>query len=491
MDGRFLSKLVLVLFLHTVVRGTAVDPPSQIAIIGGGIGGSSASHFVREKFGKNVQIDLFEKDSRICGRLDTVTIDGREYESGGSIIHSKNLYMKKFVKDSPNLQEASSFSSTLGIFDGKDYVLQTSTWSIVSLLKMFWTFGLDLFRLQWLEKRFINKFVGIYDLQKQGHSYDTVQGFLHAIGGNDFVHATQITGVAEFSSDGIGEFMIDNLVSPGLRTNYGQNASVNGFVTAVSMAGIQPGLWSVKGGNKLVCGELVKNSSANIINEQVSKVVYNAASKTEKFSVFTKQSPSQAKTYDIVIIAAPIQSDMYHIDLSSACSNEENCPSSKVNGKRYRKTTANFVKGKLNSSLFKCNSWKVCPGSILVSNQDTFYRSIGLHIPVDYDPTSDEVDPVYKVFTTDPMTDEQRDYLFESYTTKATVVWKAYPVYEPPEELTSFVLNSAGLYYTSPMEWVASAMEMSVISAKNAALLAYNNWFGKGSDNTTAMKGEL
>lgn len=48
----------------------------------------------------------------------------------------------------------------------------------------------------------------------------------------------------------------------------------------------------------------------------------------------------------------------------------------------------------------------------------------------------------------------------------------------PPEELDSFVLNQDGFYYTSPIEWAASAIEMSILSAKNSALLAFNNWYG-------------
>ena len=47
----------------------------------------------------------------------------------------------------------------------------------------------------------------------------------------------------------------------------------------------------------------------------------------------------------------------------------------------------------------------------------------------------------------------------------------------PPEIFDSFVLNDKGVYYTSPMEWASSTIEMSMISAKNAALLAFNNWY--------------
>jgi len=70
----------------------------NIAVIGAGIGGSSSSHFLRELFGSEATIDVFEASDRIGGRLDTIEIAGKRFESGGSIIHPDNKYMGDFVK---------------------------------------------------------------------------------------------------------------------------------------------------------------------------------------------------------------------------------------------------------------------------------------------------------------------------------------------------------------------------------------------------------
>ena len=48
--------------------------------------------------------------------------------------------------------------------------------------------------------------------------------------------------------------------------------------------------------------------------------------------------------------------------------------------------------------------------------------------------------------------------------------WQAYPHYHPPEHFPSFILDD-GVYYINTIEKAASAMEMSVIGAKNVALL--------------------
>lgn len=81
--------------LHVVEYVTIVVCYS--AIIGGGIGGSSCAHYMRKQFGNDADIVLFES-SVLGGRLATVEIGNRLYESGGSIIHPENKYMVEFAK---------------------------------------------------------------------------------------------------------------------------------------------------------------------------------------------------------------------------------------------------------------------------------------------------------------------------------------------------------------------------------------------------------
>lgn len=71
---------------------------SYIAIIGGGIGGTSCAYFLKEIFKDSAKIDIYE-GNKVGGRLDTVVMnDGNEYETGGSVIHQRNKYMSDFAK---------------------------------------------------------------------------------------------------------------------------------------------------------------------------------------------------------------------------------------------------------------------------------------------------------------------------------------------------------------------------------------------------------
>ena len=72
---------------------------ARVAIIGSGIGGSSAAHFVRQILGPDAQIQVFERADKVGGRLATIEVAGNLYEAGGGIIHIENMYMNSFVKD--------------------------------------------------------------------------------------------------------------------------------------------------------------------------------------------------------------------------------------------------------------------------------------------------------------------------------------------------------------------------------------------------------
>lgn len=66
-------------------------------IVGGGIGGTSTAYFLRQLFGKNAKIDIFEK-KQVGGRLVTTNIGDNEMEAGGTLIHPQNMYMINFTK---------------------------------------------------------------------------------------------------------------------------------------------------------------------------------------------------------------------------------------------------------------------------------------------------------------------------------------------------------------------------------------------------------
>ena len=81
------------------VRERKLRRKLKVCLVGGGIGGSSAAHHLREKLGKDsLDLTVIEKTDRIGGRVKCVKMFGSEYETGGTMISELNQYMIGFMK---------------------------------------------------------------------------------------------------------------------------------------------------------------------------------------------------------------------------------------------------------------------------------------------------------------------------------------------------------------------------------------------------------
>ena len=71
---------------------------------------------------------------------------------------------------------------------------------------------------------------------------------------------------------------------------------------------------------------------------------------------------------------------------------------------------------------------------------------------------------VWKVFSQQPLSEEEINQIFKERTQVVTCDWLAYPHYSPNQTKTfiNFKLEE-NLYHINAIEWAASAMEMSVI----------------------------
>jgi len=163
---------------------------------------------------------------------------------------------------------------------------------------------------------------------------------------------------------------------------------------------------------------------------------------------------------DVVIIATPLTSDVSTIDLPAGV-DENQFPG------HYHKTVATIVEGELVPQAVGFKDDSSFTTSNFYISDDSDIVSIAKLSPVDYKPG--EVFPsVYKIFSKREFTSEELSEMFTDIQATRVVPWLAYPSYSTHDDFSSFELSS-GLYYLNRMEWAASAMEMSVISAKNVA----------------------
>merc|ERR1712029_490688 len=94
--------------------------------------------------------------------------------------------------------------------------------------------------------------------------------------------------------------------------------------------------------------------------------------------------------------------------------------------------------------------------------------SIETMTPVDYDISQDDqMQSVHRLFSHHPVPREFLEIIFNNITHVSTTDWLAYPQYSTVDDKLKFELMSPGLFYNNVIETAASAMEMSVIAARN------------------------
>lgn len=257
-------------------------------------------------------------------------------------------------------------------------------------------------------------------------------------------------------------------------------------------------MWSVEGGNWKVCEGLLSTSNATLYkNIKVTEVIKNTSDRGKR-PLYTLKGEGEIPSaqYDVVIVAAPFEIDSYFFD----CKDCKNWPTPKQLGDFWR-TVATFVQGHVNLTHFGFGSEGDIPEVIgTTETPKNYFNSIGKQDPVENRTKVDPKEmPIRKVFSRSSLSTSQVTELFSTVTDVKEVSWLAYPHFTPPERFWSFVLDD-GVFYINAIEHSASAMEMSAVSAKNAALLAHQYYSGsatggpvKGTQSSSkhVPKGEL
>ena len=120
-------------------------------------------------------------------------------------------------------------SSSMGIYDGNEFVYLSTGYSFLDKLKLFWRYGMGLIKMNRFTEDTMNKFLAIYKLQDEGKSFETVREFLEALGGNEFVTMTQKSTRQILEDAKVSKKIIDELATAVTRVNYGQDMGVNAF----------------------------------------------------------------------------------------------------------------------------------------------------------------------------------------------------------------------------------------------------------------------
>lgn len=369
----------------------------------------------------------------------------------------------------------------LGIYNGKSFSFRTGASKIISVLKTLWHYGFSVIRMSLSVRSELNKFKTIYTMQESGKSFATVPDMLKAMGKDGMYPLTQVTGRQHFVNNlGWSERLFGEFVMGAMTVNYGQSANtIDAFTAFVSLAGVDDGsLWSVVGGNWKIPTKVVEASGATLYEDEVTTVTRIDGDEKVQYKITTDSGGDVPGTFDVVIVANPLNISKTKFE------NFATSPYTAAAETPFHRTVAEFIQGRINTKFFGVpENDKNFPLIILTTEMEGApfkFCCVAIQIPSDIPqkkvkdfvkPITDDPIRVWKVFSPEPLTEEQKQAMFSEIQDEATFDWLAYPEYNPPEQFPPFILDD-GVFYINTIEKAASAMEMSAIGAKNVALLA-------------------
>nr|BAH22596.1 hypothetical protein [Pholiota nameko] len=293
--------------LSTQAEEADVSTTHRIAIIGAGAGGSSASFWIskaKERFGLDVEIDVYERNDYIGGRSTIV------YPYNDSSLPELELGASIFVEANKNLWRASDeFNLTrrnfhsedyeAGIWDGKELLFSFSGgwWDTA---KMIWRYGiLSPRRVDAYVSSMIKQILLLYS--PASPKWDNITNLSATLG---WIENLNTTTAEYLAKQGVSEKYTNEVVEAATRVNYGQNVnSLHALEGAVSMAGT--GANGIKGGNFQLFEQFLNRSGANVyLNTPVSSITQ----KSSASHLWAVKSPRGTVNYKAVILAAPFHS---------------------------------------------------------------------------------------------------------------------------------------------------------------------------------------
>ncbi|CAM9340392.1 unnamed protein product, partial [Phaeothamnion confervicola] len=393
----------------------------------------------------------------------------RTYETGASIIHSANDYFKNFT-DLLQLARKDPSDSTTGLWNGQRMAFRTHSWSLRTSAALLWRYGLSLPRLQSLVKATLTKFKQIYALQAEGEAFETPEELWAAVG---LLSLTR-RNLSEHLREALGgpTRLEDELVFAINKCNYNQGNELNALAGVVGLCPAFGGsVFQVEGGNSLVPKGLLRLSEANVrLGVRVAKVTQ--AGPGQPFALLSPFHEDLGQ-YDAVVVAAPLALAAVEFDVRSSPDGAP-LPPPALPPQGYQTTHATFVQGAVNLATFGATSQDAVPGSVLLTVAGAAaeeWSSIAEHVRLE----SVEGRPgVFKVFSVSALSAKVLGRLFApGHEVVHHEEWNAYPILTPLAGPFAKAVLYPGrpIYYSNSLEGGVSALEISAIAAKNAALL--------------------
>ncbi|KAG0699722.1 FAD/NAD(P)-binding domain-containing protein [Suillus ampliporus] len=463
--------------------------PPRIAIVGAGAGGTSAAFWIskaKEKFGIDVEIDVYERSDYVGGRSTVV------YPYNDTTFTPLELGASIFVDANKNLMRASKeFNLTLttfddddsdtGIWDGQHFVLVVDSGSYLkswwTTLKVLWRYGYTApTRTKAIVQAMIDRFLGLYT--PESPRWDDISAFSEKF---QWVSMTNQTASDFLEGNGVAPLFARELVEAATRVNYGQNVDkIHALGGAISMAA--NGASGVAAGNFHIFEQFLKNSSAKVfLNTNVKEI----RRKSDTSSLWTVYTSAGSQTYKGVVLAAPFHQT--NITLPSDLA-ELIPPQPYVH---LHVTLLTTRSERPRPGYFGLASNAQVPKTILSTYEgaraggvEPEFNSISYHGKVrrvegDAGDAITDSEWAVKIFSQERVSDEWLETVFGNVSWVYRKLWQAYPMLLPTSEFPPVKLDQ-GFYYVNAFEPFISTMETETLAARNVVDLLLHEEFGTG-----------
>ncbi|KAL6302927.1 Prenylcysteine lyase-domain-containing protein [Sparassis latifolia] len=462
------------------------EPPNKIAVIGAGAGGSSAAFWIakaRERFGLDVEVDVYERSGYIGGRSTVVHPYGdaayEPVELGASIFVGANKILWRATDEFglERIDFGDDDDGVMGIWDGGEFVVENGGgffggwWNT---LKALWRYGYHAPRkTQALVRSMVSDMLTLYAPGTPG--FPNMTALADTLGWAGVIAQTT---TEYFDLQGVDRRWTREVIDAVTRVNYGQNAHrIHALEGMASLAAT--GATSVKGGNFQLFEQFLARSNASVrLNTSVTSLV-----PTKHGWVLTSSSEStaqtQTQTYRGVVLAAPFHTSALALPEAVAAlvppQPYVHLHVTLLSTRTPRPSAAYFGVARPPTEVLTTSAGAERGGRAPEFNSLTYHGRVRRR-------DGEEAVPeewVVKIFSRERVGDAWLEGVFGDVGWVLRKEWDAYPVLRPTARFPPIRL-AKGLYYVNAFEPFISTMETAALAARNAVGLLLSEEFGAG-----------
>jgi prenylcysteine oxidase/farnesylcysteine lyase len=450
----------------------------KLAIIGSGIGGASSAYYLLKNT-TNFKIDMYEREERIGGRIDSIVIANKTVDLGASFFIEENKLINRMINEL-NISYFEAFKEkdddlNIGFFTNRTLHIKMGQSGIINkiknVFKLFYNYGISPFYSTFILESYLSAWQRIYHFVDDNNStYNSLHELLETVKIN---HLVNQTSEEFFLKSKIGKKYIDEVLNGFLGNIYNQHKEINAFAGFVTLAGITKPAYKIKDGNDRLVEKIIKTLDSFyferfdlFLNLTVSEITELHDGKYE-----VKYSTGESKIYDCVIIACPILKTGIKLNFKNKIKPSNLMP------KEFQVNQKIFVKGMLDESFFGLAKQSDIPKIIVFSNKTVSHNITEITlIKSEFDGSS------YYVIQGDYYLDQTALENLGLFKNGFNIVYRhswdfAYPKLIPVknDEMPAFLI-SKNIYHLNAIETAASCMELSMISAKNIVKMVLNSF---------------